>query len=213
MMKTKHGAPMMEIKAIEDDGRFSGYGSIFGNKDSHGEVVMEGAFGKSLAAHRTKGSRPKMFWQHDTGKPIGKWLEYAEDAKGLYLEGQLNMGVQQGREAHALLKAGDIDGLSIGYRVVAAENDSKAKVIRLKELNLMEVSIVSLGSNELALIDDVKTWDDGEEPTVRQFKNFLRDVGGFSKSKAEAMASACSPHLRGEPEAEKLAEFLKELRA
>ena len=213
MMKTKHGAPMMEIKAIEDDGRFSGYGSIFGNKDSHGEVVMEGAFRKSLDAHRTKGSRPKMFWQHDMGKPIGKWLEYGEDAKGLYMEGQLNMGVQQGREAHALLKAGDIDGLSIGYRVIAAENDSKAKVIRLKELQLLEVSIVSLGSNDEALINDVKTWADGEMPSPREFEKWLRDVGDFSKSKAVALASACAPHLRGDPEAEKLAEFLQELRA
>ncbi len=214
-MLTKHGAPMLELKAIEEDGKFGGYGSIFGNKDSHGEVVMPGAFSKSLAEHRRKGTRPKLFWQHDMGKPIGKWLDFAEDGKGLYMEGQLNMNVQQGREAHALLKAGDIDGLSIGYRVVTAENDDKAQVIRLKELQLMEVSIVSLGSNDRALIDEVKTWAEGETPTTREFEKFLRDAGGFSKSNAVAMAIACAPHLRGEPEgkADELAEFWNGLRA
>ena len=204
---------MLELKAIEEDGKFGGYGSIFGNKDSHGEVVMPGAFSKSLADHRSKGTRPKLFWQHDMGKPIGKWLDFSEDGKGLYMEGQLNMAVQQGREAHALLKAGDIDGLSIGYRVVAAENDEKAKVIRLKELQLMEVSVVSLGSNDRALVDEVKTWAAGETPTVRQFEEFLRDAGGFSKSLAAAIASKATPHLRGEPEgkADELAEFLAAL--
>lgn len=216
-MLTKHGEPMLELKAIEEDGKFAGYGSIFGNKDSHGDVVMPGAFSKSLAEHRRKGTRPKLFWQHDMGKPIGKWIDFSEDGKGLYMEGQLNMNVQQGREAHALLKAGDIDGLSIGYRVPpgGAEADEKAGVIRLKELKLMEVSIVSLGSNDRALIDDVKTWAEGEMPSVREFEKWLRDAGDFSKSRAVALASACAPHLRGDPEAkaDELAEFFRELRA
>ena len=201
-MKTKFGSPLMELKSVGEDGLFSGYGSIFNNRDSHGDVVMPGAFAKSLAEHRRKGTRPKLFWQHRMDEPIGSWTDFSEDGKGLYMEGRLNMDVQRGREAHALLKAGDIDGLSIGYHVVSAEPDEKAKVLRLKELRLVEVSVVSLGSNDRALIDDVKTWADGDLPSVRQFEEFLRDAGDFSKSKAAALASACAPHLRGEPEAE-----------
>jgi HK97 family phage prohead protease len=214
-LMTKHGTPMLELKAIQDDGLFAGYGSIFGNQDSHGEVVMPGAFAKSLADHRRKGTRPKLFWQHRMDEPIGKWTDFSEDGKGLYMEGRLNMDVQRGREAHALLKAGDIDGLSIGYRVISAEPDDKAKVIRLKELTLLEVSVVSLGSNDKALVDEVKTWMEGETPSVREFEKWLRDAGDFSKSKAVAMAAACAPHLRGDPEgkADELAEFLLALRA
>ena len=135
-MKTKISAPIFDLKEIGEDGVFSGYGSIFGNKDSGGDIVIAGAFAKSLAEHRQKGSRVKMYWQHDPHQPIGKWTDIAEDGKGLFVEGKLNMGVQRGREAYALLKEGDIDGLSIGYSIVESEPDEKRGALLLKQVRL-----------------------------------------------------------------------------
>lgn len=216
MIHTKHGVPLLELKSIEESGKIAGYGSVFGNRDSHAEVVMPGAFSKSLADHRRKGSKPKMFWQHDMGKPIGKWLDFSEDGKGLYMEGQLNMEVQQGREAHALLKAGDIDGLSIGYRVPVggAEADEKAGVVRLKELQLLEVSVVSLGSNDRALVDEVKAALEGGMPSLDQFDELLREAG-FSKTQRSVIAGKGFLHLlRSESgTADQSADFVKRLHA
>ena len=213
-MKMKSSAPIFEIKALEESGVFSGYASIFGNKDSYGDVVMPGAFAKSLADHRRKGSRPKMFWQHDPHNPIGSWTDIAEDGKGLWVEGRLNMGVQKAQEAYALLKAGDIDGMSIGYHTVSAEPDEKAGVLRLKELKLVEVSIVSMGANECALVDAVKQIRGDNLPSLPEFENFLREAG-FSKTEATAIAGKGLSHLHrsesgGEPNG---ADFWAELAA
>ncbi len=215
-MKTKHSAPIYDIKEIGEDGVFSGYGSIFGNKDSGGDIVVAGAFAKSLADHRQRGTTVKMFWQHDAHQPIGKWLDISEDGKGLYVEGRLNMGVQKAREVHALLKAGDIDGLSIGYGIVDAEPDEKRGALLLKQLKLLEVSVVSMAMNERARVDAVKdALDNGQLPSLPEFEKFLREAG-FSKTQATAVASKGLVHLlRSESESEKAndaAEFLKALR-
>ena len=193
-MKTKAGAAILEIKALGEDGVFSGYGSIFGNKDSYGDIVVPGAFAKSLADHQRRGTRPKMFWQHDPYQPIGSWTDMAEDGKGLWVEGRLNMEVQRGREAYALLKAGDIDGLSIGYQTVADERDEKRGALLLKELKLVEVSIVSLGANDRALVNAVKTIRGEGLPTLPEFEDFLREAG-FSKTEAAAVAGNGLAHL------------------
>lgn len=199
-MKTKRLAPLMEIKSLEESGVFSGYGSIFGNRDAYGDVVERGAFTKSIERHTTRGSRPKMFWQHDPGQPIGSWTAMREDEKGLFLEGRLNMDVQRGREAYALLKAGDIDGLSIGYQTLSDEQDGD--VLRLKELDLVEVSIVSLGANDQALISAVKQIRGDTLPSLSDFEGFLREAG-FSKTEATAIAGNGLSHLlRSESDSE-----------
>jgi len=215
-MKTKFSAPIFDIKKLGEDGVFSGYGSIFGNKDSGGDIVVPGAFAKSLADHRQKGTSVKMFWQHDQREPIGKWLDISEDGKGLYVEGKLNMGVQRAREAHALLKDGDIDGLSIGYGIVDAEPDEKRGALLLKQVKLYEVSVVSMAMNERARVDAVKeALVNGELPTLPEFEKFLREAG-FSKTQATAIASKGLSHLlRSESEGEmanEAAAFLKALR-
>lgn len=215
-MRKKFTTPIFDIKEIGDDGVFSGYGSIFGNKDHGGDIVVAGAFGKSLAEHRQKGTSVKMFWQHDPHQPIGKWIDMAEDGKGLYVEGKLNMGVQRAREAHALLKEGDIDGLSIGYGIVDAEPDEKRGALMLKQVKLYEVSVVSMAMNERARVETVKeSLLAGELPTLPDFEKFLREAG-FSKTQAAAIASRGLSHLlRSDSEGEKANEtaaFLKALR-
>ena len=68
-----------------------------------------------------------MLWQHDPTQPIGVWDEVREDATGLWVKGRILTEVEKGREAAALLAAGAIDGLSIGYRTVRAERDGKGQ--------------------------------------------------------------------------------------
>lgn len=119
-----------------------GYASLFGKRDQGGDAVQAGAYGASLKALAAQGRRVKMLWQHDPGQPIGVWEEVREDAKGLYVKGRILTEVERGREAAALLLAGAIDGLSIGYRTLRAERDAKGHRL-LAEVDLWEVSLVT----------------------------------------------------------------------
>lgn len=203
----KKTAPVLEIKALKETGEFEGYGSTFGGEpDAYGDVIAEGAYSDSLAAHKSKGTMPKLFWQHDPGEPIGKWLDAREDSHGLLLRGKLNMDVQRGREAHSHLKEGDIDGLSIGYRIKAYSVDTETGVWTLEKLDLIEVSIVSVGANENAIVQSVKAAEAahdlierlkaGDRLTEREFETWLKGLG-FSNSQAERAAHL---HLKGQGE-------------
>ncbi|MBA3576197.1 MAG: HK97 family phage prohead protease [Sphingomonas sp.] len=203
----KKTAPVLEIKSLKISGEFEGYGSTFGgDPDAYGDVIAKGAYSDSLAAHKAKGSMPKLFWQHNSDQPIGKWLDAKEDDHGLLLKGKLNMDVQRGREAHALLKEGDIDGLSIGYRIKEYSVDTDSGVWTLENLDLVEVSIVSVGANENAVVQSVKAakaahdlmerLKAGDRLTEREFETWLKGVG-FSNSQAERAARL---HLKGQGE-------------
>ncbi|AWD20404.1 HK97 family phage prohead protease [Pseudogemmobacter blasticus] len=120
----------------------TGYASIFGLRDQGGDVVAQGAYAASLKRLGAAGGRVKMLWQHDPGQPIGVWDEVREDATGLRVKGRLLTEIGKGREVAALLAAGAIDGLSIGYRTVRAERDGKGQRL-LQELDLWEVSLVT----------------------------------------------------------------------
>ena len=206
----KTTAPLLEIKALKETGEFEGYGSTFGGEpDAYGDVIADGAYADSLAAYKAKGTMPKLFWQHNPSEPIGRWVEAKEDGHGLLLKGRLNMDVQRGREAHALLKAGDIDGLSIGYRIKEYKVDTDTGVWTLEKLDLVEVSIVSVGANENAVVSSVKAakaahdlmerLKAGDRLTDREFETWLKGLG-LSNSQAERAARL---HLKrqGEPAA------------
>jgi len=165
-----------EVKESEGAMTIEGYGSTFGNTDLGGDVVMRGAFVKSLATRK-----PKMLWQHDTRKVCGVWDEASEDTKGLYLKGSF-VKTQLGLEAYELSKAGAIDTMSIGYSVQDCEYDQKTRLI--KEASLYEVSLVTFPMNEQAKIIAVKSLPQ----TVREFEGFLRDAG-FNREDATAIAS------------------------
>lgn len=119
-----------------------GYASLFGLPDQGGDIVAPGAYAASLKRLADKGDKVRMLWQHDPGQPIGIWDEVREDAKGLWVRGRLLPDVARAREAAALIAAGAIDGLSIGYRTVRAERDAQNRRV-LTEVELWEVSLVT----------------------------------------------------------------------
>jgi HK97 family phage prohead protease len=190
-MKSETLDVQAELKAYssgddEEKGVFSGYGSIFGNKDLGNDVMVQGAFAKSIASKGAKGV--KLLYQHDAKEPIGVFDEIIEDRKGLRVKGRLAMGTQKGREVYELMKMGAIDGLSIGYRVSpkGADYDERGKRRMLKEVDLMEISAVTFPMNTRARVQAVK----GEQRTVREWEETMRDACGLSRSESKVAANA-----------------------
>jgi HK97 family phage prohead protease len=175
----------------EEIGVFTGYGSIFGNKDLGNDVVVDGAFTKSIARKGAKAV--KLLYQHRPDEPIGVFDEIVEDRRGLKVKGRLAMGTQRGREVYELMKMGALDGLSIGYRVDPrdVEYDEKGKRRLLKSVDLMEISAVTFPMNPRARVQAVK----GAERTVREWEELLRDAGSLSRNEAKAAASAVAKAL------------------
>lgn len=142
----------LKLASSAKDGVFGGYAAVYGNVDSHGDMIAPGAFAKSLAAYETAGTMPVMLWGHDPARPIGKWLEMQEDDLGLFVRGQCNLQTSAGRDAHAHLSNGDVTGMSIGYRIPPGGAQQDEGVLILSEIDLKEVSVVAMPSNERARI-------------------------------------------------------------
>lgn len=174
-MQHKHGLPIeLDIKAIGDDGLFTGYASVFGTKDRGGDIVMPGAFTKSLQTYPP--ARVKMLWQHNTTEPVGIWTKFEEDARGLKADGRLILETAKGREVHALMKAGAVDGLSIGFRTIRDAVDRQKGARLLHELELREVSIVTFPMNEDATVSSVKTL------SSTNFRELLAAINGARRA-------------------------------
>jgi HK97 family phage prohead protease len=199
-----------DVKAVDEVGRFSGYGSVFGVVDSYGEVVAPGAFATSLAELNAKGRSLPALWQHRGAEPIGNWdmATLKEDAHGLHGEGVLWLEeAPYARIAHRGMKARAITGLSIGYYERDSARDDKTGIRTLKQLELVEISIVTSPANDEARLDQVKAKvAHGSLPTLREFEELLREQG-FSKSRATMIASHGLKSLlsRGEPDGENAA--------
>ena len=127
---------------VSDGTQIEGYASLFGLTDQGGDMVVKGAYAASLKRLEARGDKVRMLWQHDPTRPIGVWEEIREDDKGLWVKGRLLPEIAQAREAAALIAAGAIDGLSIGYRTISAERDGKGRRL-LSEVELWEVSLVT----------------------------------------------------------------------
>ncbi|MGV6989648.1 HK97 family phage prohead protease [Testudinibacter sp. P80/BLE/0925] len=191
-----------KAEAVQDDGFFSGYCNVFDLKDSYGDIVRKGAFAQTLLDWAGKGKMPPVLWNHDRNQPIGVWTSLKEDDHGLYGEGKLLINdVARAKEVHALLKAGAIDGLSIGYRLNKWTYDEKDDVLEILDVDLKEVSVVTYPANVESTVSNVKTaLLHGELPTLSEFEKFLREAG-FSKMQATAIAGhGLRKLLRGEPE-------------
>lgn len=193
-----------ETKEVGASGEFEGYASTFGNVDSGGDVVEPGAFIESIVKAKKERRNIPMLWQHNRQEPIGFWKDLAEDAKGLFVKGQLLIEDDPlAKRAFAHVKAGTLGGMSIGYRLMpgsAESDDRRPGVTKLKKIDLREISLVTMPMNVEARFTGIKSiLEGGKMPTVREFEEHLRDAG-FSKALATAIAGKAAPHLRGEPE-------------
>ena len=148
-----------------------GYASLFGDQDRGGDIVMPGAYAKSLQKLVAEGRPVRMLWQHDPAQPIGVWDTVHEDDRGLYVKGRLLEDVARAREAAALIAAGAIDGLSIGYRTVRASKDDKGRRL-LQELELWEVSLVTFPMLPSARVD--AKGESPEADTLRELAEAFR---------------------------------------
>jgi HK97 family phage prohead protease len=195
-------APILHGLKVEADadGVFSGYASVFDTIDYMRDIVLPGAFSNSLAKWRKMARLPAMLWQHDPDQPIGKWTEMVEDNVGLRVKGQLALSLPKAREVYEMMKAEVVSGMSIGYRVILRARADKSDTRLLQELDLAEVSVVTMPANNEARINGVKACE--RFKTIREFENFLRDEGGFSANHAKAIAAggfkALDPKTRDE---------------
>lgn len=158
---------LIETKAMSKPGSFVGYGAVFGNVDSYGDIIEPGAFTCTLQEWKEeRGKLPKMLLQHggwgitaEDLLPIGRWTHMEEDAKGLRVEGQLfGMNTERGQLIYEGLHSGELDGLSIGFDTIDdAPGTTDGEPVRyLKEIDLWEVSLVTFPANNRALVSTVK---------------------------------------------------------
>ena len=177
-----------EIKLLAGDGgtgTVEGYASVFGLLDRGGDIMMPGAFKKSIAEWNRKKKPVPMLWQHNSGDPIGIWTDIKEDDHGLRAKGRLIMDVPKAAEARALIKGGAVSGLSIGYRTRESDIDRTTGVRKLKQVELWEVSLVTFPMLPEAQVSDVKN-SGGFDP--KSWEQAFREEG-LSHSEAKLATS------------------------
>jgi HK97 family phage prohead protease len=187
----------LEIKSLSNM-QFEGHGAVFGNVDRGGDVLLPGAFKRTLAGHKANGTTPSMFWMHDQTRIPGKWLDVSEDEDGLPVKGEL-APTDLGKEVHTLLKMEAVSGLSIGY--LPTDIDYASDGVRLlKEVELLEVSIVAIPMNPKAQVAHVKSRLSarGEYvPDDRELAELKRDTERYLRSRgfSRNMATQCAKNL------------------
>ena len=161
----------LELKSIDLQGRFAGYASVFNIVDNQRDIILRGAFSRTV---KGRTGDIKLLWQHQQEEPIGVFEHIAEDARGLYVEGQLLLNVQRAKEAHTLLKAGALSGLSIGYSPLRYTIDSKSGVRSISEVELWEISLVTFPANAAANVTVVKQSPQDDEHDSQYWNQALR---------------------------------------
>ncbi len=166
----------LNVKSIDSAGRFAGYASVFNIVDSQRDIILRGAFSQTV---KGRTGDIKLLWQHQQDEPIGVFELIAEDARGLYVEGKLLLSVQRAQEAHTLLKAGALSGLSIGYSPTRYTIDPKSGVRSISEVELWEISLVTFPANAAANVTVVKQAPQGEETHLKQALRSGQLIGLF----------------------------------
>jgi HK97 family phage prohead protease len=175
-----------DLKQVDMEGTFEGYASLFNRQDMGRDVVLPGAFRSSIAKRGAGGVR--MLFQHDPAMPIGVWQRLYEDARGLFVRGRIMTEVAKGREVLSLMRAGALDGLSIGFRAEEGARDRRTGVRRLKAIDLWEISIVTFPMLSEARVSKVKASAAPRRlPTEREFERWLTQDAGFTRSQARAV--------------------------
>ena len=150
-----------------------GYASIFNVPDQNGDIVAPGAFTASLQ----KQSPVRMLYQHAVDRPIGRWISLHQDARGLFVRGEIILSSDRAREVYALLEGGAIDGLSIGFQTVKARKEPGGR--RILKADLWEVSIVTFPMAPAARVTRLGPPKPVKSPadTAAVFAGALRDAG------------------------------------
>lgn len=199
-METKRlSLDALELKLDAESMKFAGYASVFGGVDAYGDTIDPKAYDRTLK--RGKSERPiRMRWNH-YGPVIGKWTQMLVDEKGLYVEGELTPGHSVAMDAYASMKHGAVDGLSIGYfpKKVELMEDGKRRL--LKEIDLVEISVVEDPADLGAKIGDVKSALDAAQ-SLKEIEALLREAGGFSRADACALVARIKALAHGERDAE-----------
>ena len=178
-----------EFKFAGESGlEFEGYASVFGGIDSYGDRIMAGAYKRTLENRE----RPvALRWNH-FGPVIGKYTEIFEDEKGLFVRGQLTKGHSVATDAAALLKHGAISGLSIGY--VAKDEEMNGPIRELKDIELIEISVVEEPADNMARVSNMKSaFDDCK--SLKDTESVLRSAFGFSRANATAIVASVKNSL------------------
>ena len=176
----------LDLKSVDETGEFEGYASLFNREDLGNDIVLPGAFTKTLATRGIDAIR--MLFQHNASEPIGVWQDLREDARGLYAKGRLAPNVAKARDVLGLMRAGAIDGLSIGYRPTRAIRDPRTGIRRISQIELWEISIVTFPMAPEARISAVKSRPFATHtPTPREFEHWLMRDAGLSRSEARAL--------------------------
>lgn len=171
---TKVASIPIDVKELSEDGTFEGYVSTFSNVDRGGDVVMPGAFRRTLSEQKLHDI--KLLRDHDTTKIVGEWLELREDDRGLYGKGQLFVAaddhVPLARETYTLLKRRALGAISMGYRTIKSTFDEKSGARQLIDVDLWEGSLVPFPMNTLATVDAVKG-----DLSITDVERILREGG------------------------------------
>jgi HK97 family phage prohead protease len=206
-----------EVK-FSDEGAFEGYASTFNGVDSYGDMILPGAYSETLKNR----SRPlAMFFNHvpfrsDMPAKIGRWEHAEEDSKGLLVKGKLTVGHPTADAVRASMKAGTIDGLSIGFRIAPGGSEKDGKIRKLKKIDLVEVSVVENPADGGARVslDSIKSTID-EINSLADAEAVLREAAFFSKASARDFIARVNSVIRreaGGTEAKEVADYLQRMK-
>jgi HK97 family phage prohead protease len=192
------GQAELKFKRNGDAVQFAGWAALFNSKDFYGDTILPGAFTKTL---KNRSFPVMMFKGHNPSFPIGKWLDLTEKDLGLWAEGELTPGNSIASDTAASLKHGAVTGLSQGFYIPdggADELTSGGRII--KEVDLVEISVVSLPAEQGALITDVKSAIEALD-TLAGAEMLLREFAGLSRTESTMLVSRLKAigAKRGEP--------------
>lgn len=159
----------VQFKAGPDDGlaegEFTAYASVFGNKDSYGDVVMAGAFLESLKEWKDSGYPIPLLFGHNMQDPdfnIGT-ASAEEDGFGLLTRGTLALDEPKAAQVYRLIKGRRINQMSFAYDILdggwakrTKEDGTEEEFFELRRLKLHEISVVPIGANQETSILSVK---------------------------------------------------------
>jgi HK97 family phage prohead protease len=170
----EYKAQIFEAKAVPDGKNLfvEGYAAVFGNEDSYNDIIVAGAFTKTIAGK--EGKRIKLCLQHDMEDIVGKIVEMKEDEKGLWFKAKIS-NTTMGKDLSILIEDDAINEISIGYQSIVWEVDEVRNVRLLKEVKLYEISFVSRAANQLATIQATEIKEEKQTPKEPDYENMLND--------------------------------------